>query len=70
MVKNKITYAFFIVLFIIVSVTLYNTDKKYSDLKKDIKNKEILISDQLLYINKNNIDHELAIKKEFKLVKE
>lgn len=66
MVKNKITYAFFIVLFIIVSVTLYNTDKKYSDLKKDIKNKEILISDQLLYINKNNIDHELAIKKEFK----
>ena len=60
--KYKIIYAVFTVLFIIVSVTLYKTDKKYSNVKKDLRMKEIIISDQLAYINNNNINHEILVK--------
>jgi hypothetical protein len=60
--KFKIIYAILTVLFIIVSVTLYKTDKKYSAVKKDLKLKEIIISDQLAYINNNNINHEILTK--------
>ena len=60
--KYKIISGLLLLLFIGVSITLYETDRKYSILKKNIKNKEILIKDQLSYINKNNIDHELKIK--------
>ena len=60
--KYKIISGLLLLLFIGVSITLYETDRKYSILKKNIKNKEILIQDQLSYINKNNIDHELKIK--------
>ena len=63
----KIFTGILIVLFIAVSVTLYKTDKKYSKLKVEIQKKQNLISDQLIYINKNNILHELGIKKSEKI---
>ena len=57
------------VLFIIVSVTLYETDKKYSKLKVEIQKKQNLIGDQLKYINKNNSLHEANIKKKLEKIK-
>ena len=65
----KIFTGILIVLFIAVSVTLYKTDKKYSKLKVEIQKKQNLISDQLIYINKNNILHELGIKKKSEKIK-
>ena len=46
--------------------TIYETDRKYSDLKKELKEKKALINDQLIYINKNNASHEINIKKKLK----
>ena len=60
---SKILNLVLLLLLIIVSVTLYKTDSKYSVLKKEIKKKETLINDQLTYINKNNTSHEFDIKK-------
>ncbi len=69
----KIVYRIFtgllFVLFIIVSVTLYETDKKYSKLKVEIQKKQNLIGDQLKYINKNNSLHEANIKKKLEKIK-
>ncbi len=63
---SKILNLVLLLLLIIVSVTLYKTDSKYSVLKKEIKKKETLINDQLTYINKNNTSHEFDIKKKLK----
>tara|TARA_Y100000389_G_C17402718_1_gene486255 strand:+ start:69 stop:1391 length:1323 start_codon:yes stop_codon:yes gene_type:complete len=63
---SKILKLSLLILFIVVSVTLYETDKKYSDLKKELKAKKALINDQLIYINKNNASHEINIKKKIK----
>ena len=60
---SKILKLSLLILFIVVSVTLYETDRKYSDLKKELKEKKALINDQLIYINKNNASHEINIKK-------
>lgn len=60
---TKIFSFILFILFIAVSVTLYKTDKKYNNLKTELKKKEILINDQLEYINNNNASHELKIKK-------
>ena len=62
----KILNFFLVLLLIVVSVTLYKTDYKYSVLKKELKKKEVLINDQLNYINKNNTLHEFNIKKKLK----
>ena len=63
---SKILKLSLLILFIVVSVTLYETDRKYSDLKKELKEKKALINDQLIYINKNNASHEINIKKKLK----
>ena len=63
---SKILKLSLLILFIVVSVTLYETDRKYSDLKKELKEKKALINDQLIYINKNNASHEINIKKKIK----
>jgi len=63
---SKILKLSLLTLFIVVSVTLYETDSKYSDLKKELKEKKALINDQLIYINKNNASHEINIKKKLK----
>jgi len=63
---SKILKLSLLILFIVVSVTLYETDSKYSDLKKELKEKKALINDQLIYINKNNASHEINIKKKLK----
>ena len=63
---SKILKLSLLTLFIVVSVTLYETDRKYSDLKKELKEKKALINDQLIYINKNNASHEINIKKKLK----
>ena len=63
---SKILKLSLLILFIVVSVTLYETDRKYSDLKKELKEKKALINDQLIYINKNNASHEINIKKKNK----
>ena len=63
---SKILKLSLLILFIVVSVTLYETDSKYSDLKKELKEKKALINDQLIYINKNNASHEINIKKKIK----
>ena len=60
---SKIFKLSLLILFILVSVTLYKTDIKYSDLKRELKEKEALKNDQLIYINKNNTSHEIEIKK-------
>ncbi len=60
----KIITSILLIFFIIVSVTLYKTDQKYSNLKNELKKKEFLINDQLRYINKNNATYELDIKKD------
>ena len=60
----KIITSILLIFFIIVSVTLYKTDQKYSNLKNELKKKEFLINDQLSYINKNNATYELDIKKD------
>jgi len=63
---SKILKSSLLILFIVVSVSLYETDRKYSDLKKELKEKKALINDQLIYINKNNASHEINIKKKIK----
>jgi len=63
---SKILKLSLLILFIVVSVSLYETDRKYSDLKKELKEKKALINDQLIYINKNNASHEINIKKKIK----
>ena len=63
---SKILKLSLLILFIVVSVSLYETDRKYSDLKKELKEKKALINDQLIYINKNNASHEINIKKKLK----
>lgn len=60
---SKILSLILFIILIIVSVTLYDQDSKYSALKKELIQKEILINDQLTYINKNNALHEFKIKK-------
>ena len=62
-IVHRVFTGLLFVLFIIVSVTLYETDKKYSKLKVEIQKKQNLIGDQLKYINKNNSLHEANIKK-------
>ena len=60
---SKILSLILLIILIIVTVTLYDQDSKYSALKKEVKQKETLINDQLIYINKNNALHEFKIKK-------
>ena len=60
---SKILSLILLIILIIVSVTLYDQDSKYSALKKELKQKENLINHQLIYINKNNALHEFKIKK-------
>lgn len=66
MMFSKILSLILLIILIIVSVTLYEQDSKYSVLKKELKQKETLINDQLIYINKNNALHEFDIKKKQK----
>ena len=73
--KNKIILLLLTVLFITSTVTLYETDKKYSHLKDQIKKKNAIMQNQASFINKKNLDHEIKIKKnksniDFKIVKD
>ena len=68
-ILHRILTGLLFVLFIIVSITLYETDKKYSKLKVEIQKKRNLIGDQLTYINKNNSLHEASIKEKLEKVK-
>ena len=68
-IVHRVFTGLLFVLFIIVSVTLYETDKKYSKLKVEIQKKRNLIGDQLTYINKNNSLHEANIKKKLEKIK-
>ena len=60
---SKIFSLILLTILIIVSVTLYDQNSKYTELKKELKQKEILINDQTFYIKKNNALHEFKIKK-------
>ena len=73
--KNKIILLLLTVLFITSTVTLYETDKKYSHLKDQIKKKNAIIQNQASFINRKNLDHEIKLKKnksniDFKIVKD
>ncbi len=62
-IKKKIISILFTVLFIIISVTLYETDKKYEALKIKSKKQEAIIQNQVSFINDQNLTHEQLVKK-------
>ena len=59
---NKINIIILIVLLTIASITLYKTDKKYSNLKEEIKIKDNIINNQVSFIKKNNLEYEISLK--------
>ena len=59
---NKIFTFILLVLLIVVGITLYKTELKYSSLKKTLSEKDALINDQLRFINDKNTEHEFEIK--------
>tara|TARA_B100001093_G_scaffold518241_1_gene602425 strand:- start:1772 stop:3091 length:1320 start_codon:yes stop_codon:yes gene_type:complete len=62
---NKINIAILVFLLIAVSVTLYQTDQKYSNLKEENERKQNIINNQISFIKQKNLKHEIDIEKKF-----